>query len=191
MKPTIKAYVGYSERSNTHYYRDFEIVFYLPSVGDEIDGWEVKDVTPVNLDCEQGSDRVYDYDYYEIEMLDSIGLEFDPIGTPDHYKNTLYYAIRKEEEDEVVATRENFKAFADAETTDHVITVTRDGVNYFKSVSSDEWNSFCEYWARNLLEMEWTLDRRNVWEDKYGLFGYTATEIAWLMYEATEDGDEI
>jgi hypothetical protein len=64
-------------------------------------------------------------------------------------------------------------------------------VNYFKSVSSDEWRSFCEDCARNLLEMERTLDEREAWEDEYGLFGYTATTIAGLMDEATEDGDEI
>jgi hypothetical protein len=100
MKPKIKAYVGYSARSNTHYYRDFEIVPYLPSVGDEIDGWDVQDITPAVLDCEQGSDRVYAYDYYEIDMVDSVGLELNPNGNPDSYRDTLYYAIQKDEEEQ-------------------------------------------------------------------------------------------
>jgi hypothetical protein len=184
MKPKIKAYVGYSERSNTRYYRDFEIVPYLPSVGDEIDGWEVQDITPVVLDCEQGSDRAYSYDYYEIDMVDSVGLELNPNGSPTHYHDTLYYAIQKDEEDEemIEAARENFDAFANAETTEYVITTEDDlGDRYFKSVSAAEWLAFCEDCAQNLSGMGWTAEEREDWEDEYGVYGYTADKIAELM----------
>jgi hypothetical protein len=180
MKPTIKAYVGYSERSNTHFYQNFEIVSSIPSVGDEFDGLAVEDITPVVLDCEQGSDRVYDYDYYEINMADPVG----------DFHDTLYWAVKKEEEAEVVATRENFETFAGAETTDHIITVAQDDGNYFKSVSAAEWLSFCEDCARNLIEMEWTASERDDWEDEYGVYGYTADKIAELMEETAGDGDD-
>jgi hypothetical protein len=102
MKRTIKAYVGYSERTNTHFYRTFEIVSDLPSIGDEINGWEVEGISPVSLDCEQGSDSVYDYDYYEIELIDSVGLELFPDDDPDCYHDALYYAVRKEDADDDV-----------------------------------------------------------------------------------------
>jgi hypothetical protein len=98
MKPTIKAYVNYSEYSNTHYYRQFQIVEYLPAVGDEIDGWTVESIDPVTLDCEQGSDQVYDFDYYTINVVDTVGLERVPKGNPSQYHDTLYYAVLKNDE---------------------------------------------------------------------------------------------
>jgi hypothetical protein len=70
----IKAYTRYNEQNNTHYYREFEVVDLLPTIG------EVKEVSPeydgerttviaireVGLDCCQGNDEVYNYNYFEI-----------------------------------------------------------------------------------------------------------------------------
>jgi hypothetical protein len=92
MKNTIKVYVGYNERNNAHYWRRFEIVDSLPEIGDEIDGWTVEEIYPAHLDCEQGSERVYDFDYYEIKTREVEDEDSDTIY--------LYYAVEKEEEED-------------------------------------------------------------------------------------------
>lgn len=76
----IRAYTGYSERSNARYYTDFEIVGKLPEVGEVIYGDSDNSVTPYHgerervtnvcaarIDCEQGNDEVYDYEFYEVQ----------------------------------------------------------------------------------------------------------------------------
>jgi hypothetical protein len=85
----IKVYTGYKEYSNTHLYTWFEIVPYLPEIGDDINGWEVTGIFPAYLDCEQGSDEVYSYDYYEIETVNT---------TDSTDTMTLFYAIEKPDE---------------------------------------------------------------------------------------------
>lgn len=74
----IKAYTSYSERSNTHYHIDFDVVDVLPT--DEENGDErkvIKSISPVAIDFEQGNDEVYDYDFYavtfDIEQRDEDG----------------------------------------------------------------------------------------------------------------------
>lgn len=63
----IRAYTSF-EAGRVRKPRDFEIVTDLPEVGDynAFRGELVEAVKPVQLDCEQGSDAVYDYDYYEV-----------------------------------------------------------------------------------------------------------------------------
>lgn len=72
----IKAFVGYNEVNNFHYYQNFEIVDELPKIGDEFEDSKVLAINPVNLDCEQPSETVYSYDYYSI-TLSNDGLEYD------------------------------------------------------------------------------------------------------------------
>ena len=69
----IKAYTSYSEKSSTHYHRNFEIVSSLPEVGEDYNGYIVKSIEKVALDIEQGSEKVYDYDYYCIHAEDEDG----------------------------------------------------------------------------------------------------------------------
>lgn len=64
----IKAFVGYNEVNNFHYYQNFEIVDELPKIRDEIDDSKVVAINPVNLDCEQPNDSVYSYDYYKLTL---------------------------------------------------------------------------------------------------------------------------
>lgn len=71
---TIRAYTGYNDYKKVHYYTDFEVVDVIPKVGevDDLcwarDGYkkEVVGVYDLSLDCEQGNDNVYNYDYYEV-----------------------------------------------------------------------------------------------------------------------------
>jgi hypothetical protein len=88
MKMKIKVYTGYKEYTNAHLYTWFEIVPYLPEIGDDINGWKVTGIFPASLDCEQGSDEVYNYDYYEVETVEMDGAD----------TMTLFYAIEKPDE---------------------------------------------------------------------------------------------
>lgn len=62
----IKAYTEWNDSTRTHYYTYFDIVDTLPKIGDYYNGNLVIDVENVDLDCEQGNDEVYSYNYYEI-----------------------------------------------------------------------------------------------------------------------------
>ncbi len=108
----IRAYTGYCERSNTHYYTDFEIVDKLPELGEvvygdsdnctRIDYGERERVTNVCkawLDCEQGNDEVYDYDYYEIQtQLEEYDEQSGRYEVTDKSYSTYHYAIKRVEE---------------------------------------------------------------------------------------------
>lgn len=92
MAKTIKAYVRYNDRTNTHYYRNFEIVDRLPLLGEYINDDKVVGINKVELDCSQGRMEVYDYDYYEI-VVEYFNLD-DEVKT-DYY----YYAVERKEND--------------------------------------------------------------------------------------------
>lgn len=63
----IKAYTNYNERSNTHSYREFDVIDALPEIGTtQSNGEVVKEINPISIDCEQGHDDVFYYDFYEI-----------------------------------------------------------------------------------------------------------------------------
>lgn len=95
MKSTIKAYTDYDERRNIHYYRNFEIVDQLPEV-QEYDDRKIIEIIPLELDCEQGSPEVWNYDYYEIVMC--LRNEDDEFDESDSYSE--YVAIEKVFEEE-------------------------------------------------------------------------------------------
>lgn len=65
----IKAYVNYNEEHKTHYYRYFDVIDELPS--DVYNGETILSINEVSLDAEQGSDAVYNYDFYCINTKDS------------------------------------------------------------------------------------------------------------------------
>ncbi|MEG2688112.1 MAG: hypothetical protein RSA24_02975 [Clostridia bacterium] len=110
----IKAYTGYNDYTNTHYYNNFEIIDSLPKIYniDELindtsktswlDSNLCVDCDNVQLDCEQGNSNVYDYDYYEIKYVDIAGyhLDDDEDKDIDDYFTNKYIAIKKEEDDE-------------------------------------------------------------------------------------------
>lgn len=105
----IRAYVSYNEHTNTHYWREFEVVNDLPSVGEIIYGDKDEDeyqiVTKVQeayLDCE-GNDRVSrEYDFYVVdtEMWER-PYDQDEFGAWAHgewskkYDERLYIAIER------------------------------------------------------------------------------------------------
>ena len=66
----IEVYTGYNDWTNTRYYRYFTICDELPEMGYDYGSfWEedhrfVKEIKPAHIDCEQGSDEVYYYEYY-------------------------------------------------------------------------------------------------------------------------------
>lgn len=70
----IKAYTSYSERNNTHYYTEFDVINELPEINsiEEVSPFAegrrttIKEIKCVDLDCEQGSDSIYNYKYFEI-----------------------------------------------------------------------------------------------------------------------------
>lgn len=91
MKKTIKAYVSMNEYKKIHYYRNFEIIERLPKKDETFKGEEIIEINEVSLDCEQGNDKVYDYDYYEIttKNYDDLNEEWD--------ETTYYVAIQIED----------------------------------------------------------------------------------------------
>lgn len=89
---TIKAYTGYNERTGTHYYRTFEIVDTLPEVGETCNQGDYKctEINEVYLDCEQGKDDVYNYNYYAATMQSCDPDDGEPWNE--------YFAVKKDEE---------------------------------------------------------------------------------------------
>lgn len=75
----IKAYVSYTERTNTRHYKNFEIVNKLPEINENYNyrygGEKVTEINQVTLDCEQGSDEVYNYKFYEVTTVNDDGDE--------------------------------------------------------------------------------------------------------------------
>lgn len=67
----IKAYTSYHERTNTRRYRMFKVLESLPELGAGGYGYAVdKDIielSDVKLDCEQGNNEVYNYNFYEVK----------------------------------------------------------------------------------------------------------------------------
>lgn len=131
----IRAYVGYSYTNKIHFYKDFEIVSYLP---------ECKEVKEVELDAEQGRDEVYNYDYFECLMEDG------------EYK---YYAIDKfEKKDFAVKTYPtNIDVFVykynhiSKESEQYTFTLDIDGIEF---EDEEEMNEFVSEWLIENVESE-------------------------------------
>lgn len=110
----IRAYVNYDERSNTRYHRDFTIEDYKikdlevedldeliknTTLNSWLDNETIINIQEVNLDCEQGNNEVFDYDYYCIKKVD-IGdyhQDYDEDKDINDYINYEYVAIKIED----------------------------------------------------------------------------------------------
>lgn len=101
----IKAYVDYNDENKTHYYQMFEVADHLPELEDNLIinekfkdyNYLVKDIEIVDLDCEQGSEEVNNYNYYKIIYFnndDYYNYNYD-LNECYSYK---YVAIKKSEE---------------------------------------------------------------------------------------------
>ena len=75
----IKAYIGWNDTNHTHHYKEFEIVKKLPEKRDVFDenGERIIKIENVKLDCEQGNEEVYNYDYYVAKIEYDYGLTTD------------------------------------------------------------------------------------------------------------------
>lgn len=99
----IKAYVNYNDRSKTHYYKNFDIIEKLPEVEatKKFNG-EVVKIEQIELDCEQPSQEVYNYNYYKITKIDygyyqEELIEYEDSNLED-YTYYEYVAVEKEDE---------------------------------------------------------------------------------------------
>lgn len=84
----IKAYIGWNDTNHAHYYKEFEIIEKLPEKKNVFDenGERIIRIESVRLDCEQGNEEVYNYDYYVATIEMDYGLETD-----------WYFCIKKED----------------------------------------------------------------------------------------------
>ena len=88
----IRAYTSFEESNKIHRWRDFEIVGKLPVLG------EIKEISPeydgekttlVNIfecpiDCEQGNDEVFEYEYFKLEY------KFEKLNEDDEWEFEEY-----------------------------------------------------------------------------------------------------
>lgn len=112
----IRAYTDYDEGRNQKLYRDFEVVDKLPDVGEVVWGdsddcpdkvkpyhgerERVRTVEKAWLDCEQGSDDVYNYDFYKvITQLEEFDEDSGAYEVTEENNNTYYYAVKIETSD--------------------------------------------------------------------------------------------
>jgi hypothetical protein len=85
----IKVCTHMNEYHKTRYYQNFIIENEMPT--DEYMGIKIKCIAPVRIDCEQGNNEIWDYDYYVITTQYYDNVEEDLI-TDDYY-----IAIKKED----------------------------------------------------------------------------------------------
>jgi hypothetical protein len=85
-------------------------------------------------------------------------------------------------------TRKDYENFCKANDTEMVITLNSDyGEPEFVAVSDGEWHDYCVKTASNLVEMDWTPEEREDWEEEYGIYGFTADRIEEYMRERIEE----
>ena len=70
IEPTIKIDNG------IRYIKVFNLTDHIPEVGETIDGQPVKAVEKYKIDPVNNTDEIYQYDYYEITILDKDGDDF-------------------------------------------------------------------------------------------------------------------
>lgn len=100
----IRAYVNYNDESKTHYYKDFEIIENLPELETEAIKNEkykncdslLEKIETVELDCEQGTDEVYKYDFYKLTYFNNMD-HFENEYEDDECESERYVAILKED----------------------------------------------------------------------------------------------
>lgn len=111
----IKAYTGYADKTKTHYYREFTVVECIPesenleelikdtTLTSWLNNGKCVSVEEVALDCEQGSQDVYNYDFYKLTYVDIADFhdEDDEDKNIDDFTNIEYVCIEKAEDDEL------------------------------------------------------------------------------------------
>ena len=63
----MKINIGYSERSNTKYYSNSEIIDTKPIEGDFYNNEKIIFMDTAHLDCEQPNDDVYNYEHFIVQ----------------------------------------------------------------------------------------------------------------------------
>lgn len=103
----IKIYTNYRERTNTHFYRYFDIVDKIPQVNEIVDesffDWDKKVFTArnrvckverVDIDCEQGVSNWEEYDYYCVETIfEDLDDNGNWVQDEDWDGEVFYYAV--------------------------------------------------------------------------------------------------
>lgn len=100
----IKAYVDWNDETKTHYYRTFEIIENLPKLEiEEIKNEKYKNCTSllkkietIELDCEQGSDDVYKYNFYKLTYFNNEDYFEDELEDED-CESIEYVAVLKDD----------------------------------------------------------------------------------------------
>lgn len=94
----IKVVAGYSERSNSYYYRQFRVISRLPFIGESLllDDEVVTSVLKINISSVQSNIDVFDYSYYVVETE-----RLEDGNDGDEFVNSsLYYVCVKKEKNE-------------------------------------------------------------------------------------------
>ncbi|WP_302593570.1 hypothetical protein [Faecalibaculum rodentium] len=89
----IKVYTACNEWSNTHYWRYFDIIDELPHIGDRVFDEVISSIDLIPIDCEQGNESVFDYDYYKITRVAS---DLNENEDPEDTASYDYVAVRKD-----------------------------------------------------------------------------------------------
>lgn len=107
-----------TDREKIHYYQNFEIIENLPELETEAIKNEnykncdslLEKIETVKLDCEQGSDEVYKYDFYKLTYFNNIDY-FESEYEDDECEFEKYVAILKENVEYIITciTFENDK----------------------------------------------------------------------------------
>lgn len=112
----IRAYVSYNEHTNTHYWREFEVVNDLPSVGEIIYGSDydgektvVTRVEEAYLDCEGNDRNIREYNLYVVDTefwseeseYDEATGKWVKMPWAKQYDERLYIAIERDEKFDV------------------------------------------------------------------------------------------
>jgi hypothetical protein len=89
-------------------------------------------------------------------------------------------------------TRKLYADFCEEAGTSTVITLSEpDGIYVTDECDDGQWYDRCVAEAEILLDMGWTAEEREYWEQEYCIYGLTADKIAELMEERShpeEDG---
>jgi hypothetical protein len=92
--------------------------------------------------------------------------------------------IKEEESEETKdEAKAEYEATCESAGTDCIITIEDEDGKRYEAVDSGTWREWCETCARNLAEMGWTADERDIWERDYHIYGSTADMVAELMEE--------
>ena len=62
----IKVYTDYNEFKNQKFFTNFEVIEEMPAIGSYYNNEEVTKIEELIIDCEQGNDEVYNYEYYRL-----------------------------------------------------------------------------------------------------------------------------